>query len=44
MSEVVNLTKELLIRPSITTDDAGCQQLIAGRLRNLFDGKRRLEL
>ena len=33
MSEVVNLTKELLIRPSITTDDAGCQQLIAGRLQ-----------
>jgi len=33
MSEVVNLTKELITRPSITTDDAGCQQLIAERLR-----------
>ncbi|HJW45553.1 MAG TPA: succinyl-diaminopimelate desuccinylase, partial [Lysobacter sp.] len=32
-SEVLNLTKELIIRPSITTDDAGCQQLIAERLR-----------
>lgn len=33
MSEVINLTKELITRPSITTDDAGCQQLIAERLR-----------
>ncbi|GAB3375988.1 succinyl-diaminopimelate desuccinylase [Lysobacter rhizosphaerae] len=33
MSEVVNLTKELITRPSITTDDAGCQRLIAERLR-----------
>ena len=33
MSEVVNLTKELVTRPSITTDDAGCQQLIAERLQ-----------
>ncbi|HEY1139403.1 MAG TPA: succinyl-diaminopimelate desuccinylase [Lysobacter sp.] len=33
MSEVVNLTKELITRPSITTDDAGCQQLIAERLQ-----------
>ena len=32
-SEVLNLTKELIIRPSITPDDAGCQQLIAERLR-----------
>lgn len=35
MSEVVNLTKELITRPSITTDDAGCQQLIAGRLQRV---------
>lgn len=33
MSEVVNLTKELITRPSITTDDAGCQELIAERLQ-----------
>ena len=33
MSEVVNLTKELITRPSVTTDDAGCQQLIAERLQ-----------
>lgn len=33
MSEVVNLTKELLTRPSVTPDDAGCQQLIAERLQ-----------
>ena len=33
MSEVVNLTKELITRPSITTDDAGCQQLVAERLQ-----------
>ena len=35
MSEVVNLTKELITRPSITTDDAGCQQLIAERLQRV---------
>ncbi|GAB3386215.1 succinyl-diaminopimelate desuccinylase [Lysobacter fragariae] len=34
MSEVLNLTKELILRPSITTDDAGCQQLIAQRLKH----------
>ncbi|MFC5568511.1 succinyl-diaminopimelate desuccinylase [Lysobacter yangpyeongensis] len=33
MSEVLNLTKELILRPSITTDDAGCQLLIAQRLQ-----------
>lgn len=33
MSEVINLTKELITRPSITTDDAGCQELIAERLQ-----------
>lgn len=33
MSEVVELACELIRRPSITPDDAGCQQLIAERLR-----------
>ena len=33
MKEVVELTKELLLRPSVTPDDAGCQALIAERLR-----------
>lgn len=33
MSEVVNLSKELITRPSITPDDAGCQQLISERLQ-----------
>ena len=32
MSEVVNLTKELILRHSVTPDDAGCQALIAERL------------
>ena len=33
MSEVLNLTKELMLHPSITPDDAGCQALIAQRLQ-----------
>ena len=33
MSEVVNLTKELMLRHSVTPDDAGCQALLAGRLK-----------
>lgn len=33
MKEVVELTKELLLRPSVTPDDAGCQALIAQRLQ-----------
>lgn len=33
VSEVLNLTKELILRPSITPDDAGCQRLIAERLQ-----------
>jgi len=32
MSEVLNLTKELMLRHSVTPDDAGCQTLIAERL------------
>ena len=33
MSEVLELTRELIARPSVTPDDAGCQSLIAGRLQ-----------
>ncbi len=33
MSEVLNLTKELILRGSITPDDAGCQPLLAERLQ-----------
>ena len=32
MSEVLNLAKELMLRASITPDDAGCQALLAERL------------
>ncbi|WP_058196217.1 succinyl-diaminopimelate desuccinylase [Xanthomonas translucens] len=32
MSDVVDLTCELIARPSVTPDDAGCQALIAQRL------------
>ena len=32
MSDVLHLTRELIARPSVTPDDAGCQALIAGRL------------
>lgn len=35
MSAVLELTKELIARPSLTPDDAGCQQLIAARLAKL---------
>ncbi len=33
MTEVLQLAKELILRPSITPDDAGCQPLLAERLR-----------
>jgi len=33
MSDVFDLTCELIARPSVTPDDAGCQALIADRLR-----------
>ena len=33
MSEVVELTKELIKRKSITPKDEGCQELIAARLK-----------
>ena len=32
MSDVLDLTRDLITRPSVTPDDAGCQALIAGRL------------
>ncbi|MBP6597039.1 MAG: succinyl-diaminopimelate desuccinylase [Arenimonas sp.] len=32
MSDVLALTRELIARPSVTPDDAGCQALIAARL------------
>ncbi|KAF1708546.1 succinyl-diaminopimelate desuccinylase [Pseudoxanthomonas kalamensis DSM 18571] len=33
MSDVLDLTRELIARASLTPDDAGCQALIAARLR-----------
>ncbi|MGY1457457.1 MULTISPECIES: succinyl-diaminopimelate desuccinylase [unclassified Luteimonas] len=33
MSEVLALARELIARPSVTPDDAGCQALLAARLR-----------
>ncbi|MCR6662487.1 MAG: succinyl-diaminopimelate desuccinylase [Luteimonas sp.] len=33
MSDVLALASELISRPSVTPDDAGCQSLIAGRLQ-----------
>jgi succinyl-diaminopimelate desuccinylase len=35
MSQTLYLTEQLLARPSLTPDDAGCQQLIADRLAPL---------
>ena len=32
MGDVLELTRQLIARPSVTPDDAGCQQLIAERL------------
>ena len=33
MTDVLQLAKDLIARPSVTPEDAGCQALIAGRLR-----------
>ena len=33
MNDVVALAKTLIARPSVTPDDAGCQDLIAARLQ-----------
>lgn len=35
LSDTLELTKDLIARPSITPDDHGCQQLIAERLQRL---------
>lgn len=35
MSRTLQLTEQLIARPSVTPDDAGCQQLLAGRLKPL---------
>ena len=35
MSRVLQLTRELVARPSVTPDDAGCQRLISERLLRL---------
>jgi succinyl-diaminopimelate desuccinylase len=35
MSEVLNLAKELILRTSLTPDDAGCQPLLAERLQRI---------
>lgn len=35
MSAVLDLTRALIARKSVTPDDAGCQQLIAERLKNV---------
>ncbi|HRF84921.1 MAG TPA: M20/M25/M40 family metallo-hydrolase, partial [Pseudoxanthomonas sp.] len=32
MSEVLDLARELISRPSVTPDDAGCQALLGARL------------
>ena len=34
MSDVLELTCELVRRASVTPEDAGCQELIAARLKN----------
>src|SRR5690606_41879357 len=35
MSEVLDLARELIARPSVTPDDAGCQTLVRGRLHRV---------
>ncbi|MEE9142772.1 MAG: succinyl-diaminopimelate desuccinylase, partial [Gammaproteobacteria bacterium] len=35
MSETLKLTEALIERRSVTPDDAGCQELIAGRLSSV---------
>mgnify|MGYP006163537613 FL=1 len=35
VSAVVALTQDLISRPSVTPDDAGCQQLMAARLASV---------
>ena len=35
MTNLLELTKQLIARPSVTPDDQGCQSLIAERLQEL---------
>jgi len=42
MSDVLDLARELIARPSVTPDDAGCQALIADRLHRAGFGIERL--
>ena len=35
MSKVLDLTKELISRKSLTPNDAGCQNIVAERLKNI---------
>ena len=35
MSEVLDLARELISRPSVTPDDAGCQELMIARLERI---------
>ena len=43
MSEVLALARELIARPSVTPDDAGCQDLVAERLRRAGFTVQRLD-
>lgn len=42
MSEVLDLTRELIARPSVTPDDAGCQRLLTERLQRAGFGIEQL--
>ncbi|MGD8512303.1 MAG: succinyl-diaminopimelate desuccinylase, partial [Gammaproteobacteria bacterium] len=35
MSETLRLARELIAKPSVTPDDAGCQEVLAKRLDDL---------
>ncbi|HBD20596.1 MAG TPA: succinyl-diaminopimelate desuccinylase [Arenimonas sp.] len=43
MSEVLALARELIARPSVTPDDAGCQDLLAERLRRAGFAVRQID-
>lgn len=44
MSDVLDLARELISRPSVTPDDAGCQDLLAARLEKAGFACERLRL
>lgn len=44
MSEVLALARELIARPSVTPDDAGCQDLVAARLEKAGFAIERLDI